>query len=52
MQSRNNMSVLQRLVTTLLLPFNQSRNKSPVVSNDVRLRLQAFSLTVILGDIL
>ena len=49
MQTRKNISVLQRLVTTLLLALNQSLTEAPAVSNDARLCLQAFSLEV-LGD--
>ena len=49
MQTRKNISVLQRLVTTLLLALNQSLTEAPVVSNDTRLCLQAFLLTSGIG---
>ena len=45
MPTRKNMSVLQRLVTTLLLALNESLTEAPVVNNETRLCLQAFLLT-------
>ena len=45
METRKNMSVLQQLVTTLLLALNQSLTETLVVSNETRVCLQAFQLT-------
>ena len=46
MQTRKNISVLQRLVTTLFrLALDQSLTGAQAVSNDARLCLQAFSFT-------